>query len=134
MQTSLLDRPPPAPAAFERREARQRRPIWRRRYWVHWRWQLPITLLVVCVTLFFLVMFSQTLFKLTEAQREAILEAAPSVGPRVEQDKRFHLFTQVSSALVLLLVTSSVVALTNRSAGPTRRIAGAAPRPVSSGS
>jgi HAMP domain-containing protein len=97
--------------------------FWRRRFWVHSRSQLPITLLVVGVTLFSLVMLNRTLFDVTAARREAILELTPSAAKQLlREDQLFHMFVHGSSAFLLVVVTMTTLILTNRTAGPIGRV------------
>jgi methyl-accepting chemotaxis protein len=101
-----------------------RRPsVLRRRYWVDGRSQLPILLLGVGSTLFFVVMFNLTLLALTEARREAIVDSVPAMEQRLlAQDISFHRRIYLASAALVLFVNAGLVVLTQRSSGPIRRV------------
>ncbi|UCE02235.1 MAG: methyl-accepting chemotaxis protein [Candidatus Latescibacterota bacterium] len=127
MRMELIDQPLLTPrepsAAPAPRPARLKQALWRRRFGVHWRSQLPITLLVAGVTLFSLVMLNLALFDVTAARREAILELAPAAAEQLlREDQRFHLFVHGASALLLVVVTTTTLTLTNRTVGPIWRV------------
>ena len=95
----------------------------RRRFWVDSRSQLPILLLGVGSTLFFVVMFNLTLLALTEARRESIVDSVPAMESRLlEQDMSFHRRIYLASAALVLFVNGGLVVLTQRSSGPIHRI------------
>jgi methyl-accepting chemotaxis protein len=95
----------------------------RRRYWVDSRSQLPILLLGVGSTLFFVVMFNLTLLALTEARREAIVDSVPAMESRLlAQDMSFHRRIYLASAALVLFVNGGLVVLTQRSSGPIHRV------------
>jgi len=95
----------------------------RRRYWVDWTVQGPITALGLLATLFFLVMFNVALRDSSAARREHITSAAPEVAAKLQaEDRAFHRSITVLSGVFFVCVAVGMVVLTQRSAGPIRRI------------
>jgi methyl-accepting chemotaxis protein len=123
MQTEVqmpLEAPPAAPPSSPMKRAPH--PL-RRRYWVDWRTQLPITALAMTATLFSLIMFNFTLHDLSASRRESIVEAVPELAERLQHDDRaFHNNIALLSGIFFACTTFGIVVLTNRSVGPIRRI------------
>ncbi len=95
----------------------------RRRYWIDSRSQLPVTVLSFFVVTFFVVMFNVVMMDLAEARREFIVDAVPSMKPKLEaQDRDLQRLLTVSSTLLVACVMAGVVVLTHRSAGPVRNV------------
>jgi len=94
----------------------------RKRYWVDWASQLPITTLVVLATLFFVVMFNVTLRDLSSARRDQIAESSAFSEQLQREDRDFHRSILALSGVFVLCVVVGTVVLTQRSAGPIQRI------------
>lgn len=94
----------------------------RRRYWVDWTSQLPITTLVALATLSFVVMFNITLRDLSSARRDQIAEDSTISRQLAREDRDFHRSILALSGLFVLCVMVGTVVLTQRSSGPILRI------------